>query len=140
MLKSTWMQENMFTGKVFYKAAFCIVGPVHFFNVILLSYAIIIHLGIVHYWAATTLLLLIVGILSNALTIKYLAQRICKNRHFYLWILILFVLTSEQCLVSLRIVLLLYPISCLVHPIKSSRLFLSFVLLFTTLTVSNLLQ
>ena len=103
------MQENMFTGKVFYKAAFCIVGPVHFFNVILLSYAIIIHLGIVHYWAATTLLLLIVGILSNALTIKYLAQRICKNRHFYLWILILFVLTSEQCLVSLRIVLLLYP-------------------------------
>ena len=74
MLKSTCMQENMFTGKVFYKAAFCIVGPVHFFNVILLSYAIIIHLGIVHYWAATTLLLLIVGILSNALTIKYLAQ------------------------------------------------------------------
>ena len=109
MLKSNCMQENMFTGKVFYKTAFCIVGAVHFFNVILPPYAIIIHPGIVHYWAATTILLLIVGILSNSLTIKYLAQRIYKNRHFYLWILILFALTSEQCLVSLRFVLLLYP-------------------------------
>ena len=109
MIKSSCLQENMFTGKVFYKAVFCIVSVVHFFNVILLPYAIFFH-DIIHYLAATTLLLLIVGILSNAITIKYLAhQRIYKNRHFFLWILILFALTSEHCLGSLRIVFELYP-------------------------------
>ena len=110
MLKSSCMQENMFTGKVFYKAVFCIVGAVHFFNIIFLRHATIFLHGIVHYWATTTLLLLIVGILSNAITIKYLIhRRIYKNRHFYLWILILFALTSEHCLGSLRIVFELYP-------------------------------
>ena len=109
-VKSSCMQENMFTGKVFYKAVFCIVGAVHFLNIIFLPRAIIFLHGIVHYWAATTVLLLIVGISSNAITIKYLIhRRIYKNRHFYLWILILFALTSEQCLISLRIVLLVYP-------------------------------
>ena len=104
----------MFRAKVFYKAVFCIVGVVHFFDVILIrDYSF-------HYWTAKTLLLLIVGTLSNAITIKYLVhQRTYKNRHFYLWVLILFALTSQQYLVLLQIVVIVYPsvswLGCAAH-------------------------
>ena len=94
------MFENMFRAKVFYKAVFCIVGVAHFFDVIL------IHDSSFYYWTATTLLLSIVGTSSNAITTKYLVhQRTYKNRHFYLWLLVLLALTSQQYLVLLLIVL-----------------------------------
>ena len=58
----------MFRAKLFYKTLLYIVGIVHFFDVLLFPY-LELKPGL-HYWTAVTLILLIVGTLSNAVTIK----------------------------------------------------------------------
>ena len=97
----------MFRGKPFYKTTLYIVGIVHFFDVLLFPY--LESKPGLHYWTAATLLLLIVGTLSNAITVKYLvSQHTYNNRHFHLWILILFTLSSQRYMDFLRTFLLTY--------------------------------
>ena len=97
----------MFRAKLFYKTTLYIVGIVHFFDVLLFPY-LELKPGL-HYWTAATLLLLIIGTLSNAITIKYLvSQRTYKNRHFHLWMLILFTMSSQRYIDFFRSFLLTY--------------------------------
>ena len=97
----------MFRAKLFYKTTLYIVGIVYFFNVLLFPY-LELKQGL-HYWTTATLLLLIVGTLSNAITLKYLvSQRTYNNRHFHLWILILFTLSSQRYMDFFRTFLLTY--------------------------------
>ena len=97
----------MFRAKLFYKTLLYIVGIVHFFDVLLFPY-LELKPGL-HYWTAVTLILLIVGTLSNAVTIKYLvSQRTYNNRHFHLWMLILFTLSSQRYIDFFRSFLLTY--------------------------------
>ena len=97
----------MFRAKLFYKTTLYIVGIVHFFNVLLFPY-LELKPGL-HYWTTATLLLLIVGTLSNAITLKYLvSQSTYNNRHFHLWILILFTLSSQRYMDFFRTFLLTY--------------------------------
>ena len=97
----------MFRAKLFYKTTLYIVGIVYFFNVLLFP-CLELKQGL-HYWTTATLLLLIVGTLSNAITLKYLvSQRTYNNRHFHLWILILFTLSSQRYMDFFRTFLLTY--------------------------------
>ena len=99
------MWENIFTAKLFYKTTLYIVSIVHFFDVLLFPYLEL--KPALYCWTAAILVLLIVGTLSNAITIKYfVSQRNYKNRHFHLWILILFTLSSQQYIDFLRSFLL----------------------------------
>ena len=94
----------MFRAKYIYKTTLYIVGIVHFFDVLLFPY-LELKPGL-HYWTSATLLLLIVGTLSNAITIKYLvSQRTYRNRHFHLWTLIIFALSSQRYIDFFRIFL-----------------------------------
>ena len=87
----------MCKARNFYYLSLYLVLFVHFCEILLLPYLFENAIVAKHFFTATSGLLLILGTLSNAITIKYLATfNSYKNRYSYLWVAFLVALTIQH--------------------------------------------
>ena len=87
----------MCKARNFYYLSLYLVLLVHFCEILLLPYLFENPIVATHFFTATSGLLLLLGTLSNAITIKYLAKlNSYKNRYSFLWVVFLIALTIQH--------------------------------------------
>ena len=102
-LKHSTTATTMCKGSLFYRIVLCIISLVHFIDVLLTPY---LNKESESRNLIVASLLLVPGMLSNFLTIRYLFKKfLYKNHCAYLWILIILALTFDY---YLRLILLLH--------------------------------